>query len=246
MSLATRLGKIPLAHVVNFYGKAGDISMLRYKSNDPVTISQQINAMKNIGIGGMISLSYGASSSFIQNAIVEQSRQCTNKGMLFALCLDPWTTKYQPDATVAVINYLKQPDTQGVLNASSYVPEKYVLDFNNIGVDAAAVMAAVPGIKILKENVDYWWPNFPTDGNQNVTIPGVCPWFNDGLLGNMGVSWQGGPTRVKETDAGNYWWDQAAKFPAAAKYCQLITWNDYHERSVLEPFASMLAGRIGL
>lgn len=242
MNLAAKLGKIPLAHVVNFYGKSGDTIMTRYKSNDPVVIDQQLRAIQSVGIQGMISLTYGAASLFVQSAVVEQSKQCTDKGMFFALCMDPWVTTNQPDKTAAVIAYLKQADTQAVLNAPSYLPEKYVLDFET-KADPGKVMAAT-GVKILSKNSGFWWPNFPKDGSQNVTIPGLCPCFNDGTPGSMGLSWQGGPTRLKETDAGNYWWDQVAALPSS-KYVQVITWNDYHERTVLEPFASMLWGRIG-
>jgi hypothetical protein len=239
-------GKTLLAHVVYWYGKPNTThNMNRYVSTDLKIIADQNLAMQALGIKGLFALTYGAASSFVQQAVIAANAQCNLDGQLFGLCIDPWAVRNSTDKTAAVIAYLKQADTQKMLNSKSYLPEHYVLDFNT-KADPVKIHAALPGIKMLSKNSGFWWPNFPSDSSQSgVTIGGVCPCFNDGVIGNMGVSWQGGPTRFKESDGGNYWWDQASLIPPAVTYVQIITWNDYQERTVIEPMASMLWGRIG-
>src|SRR6476660_6179072 len=75
--------------------------------------------------------------------------------MPFALCFDPWAVKNNdgsmPDKATCnnkMIEALKHPDTQAILNLPCYLPGKPVLDFS-IGADPGTIENAVPGI-------DYW------------------------------------------------------------------------------------------
>lgn len=256
MNLQDKLGKIVLAHALYWYGQPGDTStMHRYVSTDPNVIADQISAMQNLGIGGILALTFGPTvNPFIHQTVMEACRQCGERGMLFGLVLDPWVAKASTDKTAAVIASLQHPDMQTMLSSRGYLPERYVLDFGT-GADSVRVMNAVPGMSMLNLGTGFSWPSFSSSSalatlaRQNalptMKIPGVCPRFNDGYPGDRNKSVWGGNVRVLESQAGNFFWDQVALAPKTSKYVQLITWNDYFEDTAIEPSASMLWGRIG-
>lgn len=266
MNLADKSGKILLAHYVYWYGKPNTThAMNRYVSTDPDVIGDQLSSIQNLGIQGIIALTYGAKASpFIHQAVMEACRQCSERKMLFALCFDPWTVKDlvtgnllpSPQREQAYIAALAHPDTQTMLNSRCYLPERYVLDFStgaNLAVVAAG--AGVGNITFLAKHIGFSWPEKTNtmavlksdNANPGMKIPGLCPQFNNGAPSdrNKDIQDLNQPCTVLESQAGNFWWDQVALLPASAKYAQVITANDYTEGTVLEPFASMCWGRIG-
>lgn len=244
-----------LAHYVYFYGKDKSPSpMTRYLSNDRNVIGDQLTQLEIMGIAGLIALTYGPlTSSFIHQSTMIASQESADRDLLFALCFDPWTVRGLPDPTAALIAAINHPDTQMMLNARSYVPEHYILDFNT-GADKAKVEAAIPGIKVLQKSIHFAWPNFQKGktGDQGtfvlsdlkrqfnlatMLIPCVCPQFNDGAIDNPAVqAWdKTQPVRIAESQGGNFSLDQVDAIPATANYLQHVTANDYFERTVMEP-----------
>jgi hypothetical protein len=130
------------------------------------------------------------------------SSLCVEFGMQFALLLDPggmqkWVANPTPAATTAnAIAALQASTTQGMLNATSYVPEKWLLDFNT-GANLATLAKTFPSLSFLPMNSGFSWISIPkiTDSfvrntasvaniktqhaNPAMRIASFCKSFND-------------------------------------------------------------------
>src|SRR5258708_2176982 len=124
MSVTLReiIGKPIMWHWLGWHGKDGN-SITGYNSTDPNVITHQLKAMQTLGGEGcgVIALSYGVQSDFIQQAVLEMGNQCNALGMPFALCMDPWTVKNAPNKNQGMIDTLNLPDFQFLLNMDCYL-----------------------------------------------------------------------------------------------------------------------------
>lgn len=262
-------GKV-CAHVMPWYGDGNVHRNVPYKSNDKYVIAKQLELMQSVGIDTVILTWQGIIPTFQHSTAQEMVVQCGEREMGFMLLLDPWCANLPntTNKTTNVINSLKDPTTQDILNAPAYVPEKYVLDFST-GADVTALSNNFPNLKFLKENVGFSWPMIPWNAdvykqcNQlgDMKIPGVCIGFNDAgeprADGSRDYSrsvW-GGPTRVLDTQAGNFFnsqlktlvnsYEQSSGPPVNSyPYVAIVTWNDYDEQSSgpLEAYVAALNG----
>jgi hypothetical protein len=243
MTLREQLGKPVLFHWCGWHGKDGKPSVPGYDSRDPDVITHQLNAMQALGGEGtgVIALSFGLESEFIQQSVALMGQACNARSMPFALCMDPWTVKNSDDKNAAMIAALTDPSIQALLDMDCYLPGKPVLDFST-GCDADTVMAAVPGIEFWLNGTDFDWVRIPEKPNKT-QLPCVYVQFDDGTGDDRNKScWdQSEPARIVPPMGGNTFWNRDV---SAGDYVQFVTWNDYHEGTQVEPYAAMLSGRI--
>jgi hypothetical protein len=250
MTLREQFGKPVLFHLLVWHGKDGT-SLTGYDSRDPNVITHQLEAMSAYGGEGfgVIVLSFGLTSAFIQQATLEVANQCNALKIPFALCFDPWTVK-NPDGSMPpvaernkrMIATLKDPSFQVLLNLDCYIEERYVLDFA-INCDKNVIMAAVPNINYLLDGPDFDWPRIPPQPNKT-NLPCTYIEFNDGTGPdrNKSVHDQTKPCRITPSYAGGTFWSNNIK---AGDYVQFATWNDIKEGTDCEKFASTISVKIG-
>lgn len=187
-------------HVMPWHGEPTHIHRCAYYSNNPATVSQQLDLMELVGIDTVLLTWQGARVPFGQSTFLELSKQCAARGMLFGLVLDPGVGKYflKPGESKeqAIISSLTDPAVQNVLNGPAYLPEKYILDFST-GADFSQVAPSVPGFSFLSWHVGFSWPNTMMGSTQltnaqslaqvqkdnaksTMMVPGLMPNFNDG------------------------------------------------------------------
>lgn len=269
-------GKL-LTHKMEWFGDQHYHPMTAYKSNNPYTIGKQLDVMQAVEIDGVISTWQGPTvNPFAHDATMKTCEQLSERGMLFALLLDPWVcrgaindaqaklkTPLTSDQVTAIANplvvaALNDPTTQAMLNSPAYLPEKFVLDFGT-GANFATVEKSVGAMQFLMRHVGYSWPEITNtlatlakdNANPMMAIPGLCPKFFDGGLPRAVVgtldwntqSWGSGASRSIEDQAGNFWHDQVALVPLKTPYAAVVTWNDYNERTAVEPFCSIFTGK---
>jgi hypothetical protein len=269
-----------LVHVMGWFGDGKVHRVNRYTSNNPGVIAKQLNAMEAIGIDGIVLTWQGPTvNPFLHNTAIKLWEGCMERQMLFALLLDPWIAKNQPNPTQAVITALQSADCQMILASPAYLLEDYILEFdlaNSAGVNIQTVQAAIPDIPLLSWHTGFSWPNIganpsnPTDSlatlkadnaKPTMKVAGVNIGFNDAgsplpvgatpsnFLGvrNYGTSVWGGPPRVIDHQAGNWFYDQLAVIPSSVPYISLVTWNDHDEGTGIEQVIAALTGvRIGI
>lgn len=192
-----------LAHVMPWFGDGNIHRMNSYLSNDPYVIARQLDVMQKTKINGSsidgVILTWQGPLAPFQHSTAEQMVvQCGERGLLFALLMDPWIAKIGTGTpTQLVTNALNDPTTQAIINAPAYLPEKYVLDFTT-GADLATLGTMFPTLKFLAQKQGFSWPDWnsalPNSGQQNawcisdlqsqnasaaMKIPAVFRGFND-------------------------------------------------------------------
>lgn len=161
-----------LVHVMPWFGDGKIHRMNRYLSNDPATITKQINVLRATRIGGqvisgVIMTWQGPLATFQHQAVTQWNTQCVQRGMLFGLLMDPWLAKLGSPGNSTpmasnVINALNDPSSQAMFNSSAYLPEKFILDFNisggqfNMSTDVAPQF---PTLKFLEQGAGFSWPS---------------------------------------------------------------------------------------
>jgi hypothetical protein len=178
-------------------------------ANDPKVIAKQLELIQACGFDVVIETWQGPWAMACNQNAIAVSALCTQVGLQFCLLLDPWCAKLntQGKATAPsianLIAALQYPTTQTMLKATSYVPEKYVLDFNTLNpttiTDLNALTTAVPGVEFLAQNTEFSWIAYPpatiTDSvaknawatanlqsqnaNAGMKVAGVCMSFDD-------------------------------------------------------------------
>lgn len=190
----------PLIHRVGWFGNGTIHKLTSYVSNDPATIKRQADLIQASGFAGIVHLWYGPTvSTFLHDSMMKMWRECEERGLLFALMLDPWIARGQANQTQAVVTALQSEDFKLVVGSKSYVPEGYVMEFGlaSVGVNVATVQAAFPTMPILSKHTGFSWPETTgtiatlTKDNANVTmrVAGLCLQFMDGgwpLPGGVG------------------------------------------------------------
>jgi hypothetical protein len=197
------------AHLIGYMGNGQVHRDLPYNANDPKVIAKQLELMQSIGIDVVIETWQGPWAAACNQNAMAVSAACTEVGLQFCLLLDPWTAKLNSSGaatTPAVANLiaaLQAPSTQTMLNATSYVPEKYVLDFNTMNpttaTDLAQLRTALPTLNFLPQGSGFSWIAYPpatiTDSpaknawatanlqsqnaNAGMKVAGVCMSFDD-------------------------------------------------------------------
>lgn len=262
-----------LVHVMGWFGNAGHtFPMTVYNSNNPLTISKQLTIMQKCGVSGAILTWQGVTvSPYLHSVAVEMSQQCSERGMLFALLMDPWICETPvPGKTKEQLIQasLNDPSVQTILNAPSYLPEKYVLDFNT-GANLSTLGLMFPKLTFLAQNTGFAWSPIQNavtgTSNQNnlpsMKMPVICSSFDDSgspttnpALANPGRGddagldcntsrWSNPGTndaRRIENQAGTIGLSMAASIPITSKYACYMTWNDYTERTCVENWMSFL------
>jgi hypothetical protein len=179
-----------------------------YNSADPSLVSRKFDMWQLSGVAGPIMTWQGPQSYSHKSAMLE-SAEATRRGMKFGLLLDPWVYKGQSDPLKAIMSALTHPETVSMLNAPSYLQNKWVFDFIGksvpdpmhpgkfITLDWAAIGAAA-GVTILSRHTGYSWPEMvdakgnllsesaaidvlaQQNANPLMKVPGLCPRFFDG------------------------------------------------------------------
>lgn len=266
-----------LVHVMGWFGSPNhSFPMTAYSSNSPLTIGKQLTIMQKCKVDGLILTWQGPTvSPFIHSVAMEFSQQCSERGMLFGLLMDPWICKQVPTGSskeVMIIAALKDPTTQAILTAPSYLPEKYVLDFGT-GANLSTLGLAFPTLSFLAQNIGFAWnpvqnPVNSTSAMNNFStmkIPCITSRFKDGgavstdpafsalIRGDaagkdMNTSgWSPAGTndcRVINNQAGQIALKIAASVPLAARYAAYVTWNCYMEDSSCEDSMSYLTNTL--
>jgi len=201
------------AHYISYNANGQVHRDLPYANpNDPKVIAKQLELIQACGFDVVISTWQGPWATACNQNAMAVSALCTAMGLQFALLLDPWCAKLnsQGQATAPSISNLiaalQYSTTQTMLKATSYVPEKYVLDFNTLNpttlTNLNALTTAIPGVEFLAQNTEFSWIAYPpatiTDSvaknawatanlqaqnkNAGMKVPGVCMSFNDSGL----------------------------------------------------------------
>lgn len=163
-----------LVHMMPWFGDGSIHRMDRYISNDPKVITQQLNCMQattiaGMRVGGVIMTWQGVLAKFQHSTTLEVSKQCNDRGLLFALLIDPWCAKLGSNgATINVQNSIQDPSVQGMLNSPYYIPEKYILDFNS-GARLDLLSQSFPTLNFLPKNKGFSWINIPASTSFNVS-----------------------------------------------------------------------------
>lgn len=192
---------IGFVHLMGWFGSPGHYyPMTAYKSNNPLTIGKQLSLYHKAGVGGVCLTWQGVTvNPFLHQVAIEMSQQCAERGMLFALCLDPWICKgaiataqaKQPNtpltaaqisaiANPLVAASLNDPTVQTILNSPSYISEKYLLDFGT-GASLVTLGSMFPKLNFLAQNTGFAWPPIQDPiasiGHMNNLVTMRCPAF---------------------------------------------------------------------
>lgn len=249
-----------LACVLPWWG-SGSHRNIGYNSNDPAVISRQLALMQQVGIDGVVLDWYGASSTFslLHTACALMSKLAASYGMLTCIMLDSGMVKWRPDKSITptqeVINQIS--NNTGLFTSSSYLPERYVLEFGmeTVAADLQAIqnkLSALNGMVLLKRHVGYTWPETTNTLGQlkseqaktTVRMASAFAGFDDRNPADPVHSvWDSTkPARVVDGNRGNLLLDSFALLPNWADYLQLVTWNDYEEGTALEDFCTKATG----
>lgn len=250
-----------MAHWVSWFGAKNHLSP-DYRSYSPETIKRQLDCMQALEIDGVVAL-WGGSTIEVGShaAVIEMAFQTNARGMLFALCVNNSLVKFRPvqsvPADVEVITQMANPDIQELLTLSNYVPGGYVLEFgvfSQIADAGQSIRAATPGLQWLSQPKGYTWPQplaadpIATLRQQNAdnqpVFSAVFSEFNDSKRGDLQHQvWDTTqPARIIEPRGGHTWHDSIAAACPTSLYLQIVTWNDYEERTAIEAGASMATG----
>lgn len=173
---------------------------LPYVATDPKIVAKKIALQQSQGININITTWQGPWATSCHLDATLTAAECSRVGMQFALLLDPggmqkWTGN-RAVATQNAIAALQDKTTQALLNGSSYLPEKYVLDFDT-GADLVALAKAFPTLKFLAKGKDFSWISIPKiteskarnaaavadlkaqHASPSMKIASVCDGFND-------------------------------------------------------------------
>lgn len=258
-----------LAHWMPWFGgtKHRDVG---YQSWKPWVVGQQLKAMQNEGVEGVIATWNGDTvDPQAHAATVEMCYQCEGRGMKFALLLNPPMVQYRADKTVTpnqeVMNRLLTTDAYYILHSTAYW-KNYVLEFSlsTQGVDVAALQKSMSGIAFLSKHTGFTWPEkaggtLTASANTlatqkkdyaggTVKAAGIAQEFCDGNPANLNQSvWDATkPVTVIPSQAGDFWYQQLDQIPKDVEALAIVTWNDYEEGTQIEPSAAIRAGiRIG-
>lgn len=136
-----------------------------YVATNPKVIAQKLALMQSDGVDIVIETWQGPWATSCHLDATLTCAMCAQLGMQFCLLLDPWCARLNSkgqstDYTGNVTAALQFASTQTMLSASSYVPEKFVLDFNT-GADLVALGKAFPTLRFLEQGNGFSWIAIP-------------------------------------------------------------------------------------
>lgn len=243
-----------------------------YQSWKPWVVKQQITAMLNEGVEGVIATWSGDLVDFnSHNATVEMCYQCEQAKLGFMLLLNPPMVQYRTDKTITpnqeVLNRLLSTDAMFMLKSSAYY-KNYVLEFDmaSQGVDVKALQGLSPTLALFSKHTGFTWTEkASSDGKltaaQNsiatmkrdllankIKVAGVARAFFDGSLADASKqTWDATkPSTLIESKAGDFYYQQLDLIPKDTEVVAEISWNDYEEGTEGESRAVIRAGvRLG-
>jgi len=154
------------AHHIGYLGNGHVHRAVPYNAIDPKVIAKKLKLMRSDGVSVVIETWQGPWSGTCHTDATLTASLCAQFGMQFALLLDPggmqrWKKNQSTEAITAnVVTALSDPTTAAMLNGISYVPEKYILDFNT-GADLTALAAKFPTYNFLKMGQGFSWISIP-------------------------------------------------------------------------------------
>lgn len=233
-----------------------------YDSSNPLTIAQQIRTAQAIGIDGFIVDWYGPDSvnpfgdQAFKNLLLVASvlgnfkvGVCIDKGACEALVAKglTWQAAFDECMSYIALNYASSPAFWG----------EYVLEF---GCGAKAEAAGAPidfstYTSVLHDSAKYGkfftWalPNADAQAKRysdpNCVMGSVCAHFNDASVSNPGVGIWGGAPRLLDSNLTMQNWRRGwSLIPVGMKFVQIVTWNDYEERTAIEGEVGLLNGQV--
>ena len=200
-ALPTWSGRLA-AHDIAYNGDGHVHRAIPYDPINPAVAIQKAKLMQSDGIDVCICTWQGPWATACNAAAMNMCAACKQVGLQFALLLDPGgMQKWQPgqsqaQVTLNVTSALNAPTTQAMLNASSYVPEKYILDFNT-SANLNLLAKAFPSYNFLAQGSGFSWISIPTitdstqrnaaavanlksqHANPAMRVASVCFSFND-------------------------------------------------------------------
>src|ERR1700734_666081 len=137
-----------------------------YNANDPKVVTKQLELMLEDGITLVVGTWQGIYATACNSNAILLSSLCTQLGMQFCLLLDPWCAKLSASGantnyTVNVETSVAAASTQKILEASSYIPEHIILDFDT-GANLSQLDAKFPGISFGAQGSVFSWIDIPT------------------------------------------------------------------------------------
>jgi hypothetical protein len=153
------------AHFVCYNGNGAVHRGIPYNANDPKVIAKQLELMQSDGVDIVIGTWQGIYAAACNENAMLVSQACSEVGLQFMLLLDPWCAKLSANGqntnyTANVTSSLQAKTTQTMLNASSYVPEKYILAFNT-GANLTQLEVTFKGFAFLEQGTEFSWISIP-------------------------------------------------------------------------------------
>jgi hypothetical protein len=153
------------AHDMSYNSDGHVHRAIPYDATNPAVALQKAQLMQSDGVDLCICTWQGPYAPSCHAAAIAMCNACKQVGLQFALELDPWCAKLSESGqntnyTANVTAALQYPSTQAMLNASSYVPEKWVLDFTT-GADLATLSKTFPTLAFLEQLNGFSWIAIP-------------------------------------------------------------------------------------
>jgi hypothetical protein len=152
-------------HHMTYLGDGHVHRAVPYNPTDSKVIAKKFSLMQAAGIDMVIATWQGPFALSAHLDATLTAMMCAEMGMQFALLLDPWCAKLNSkgesqDFTGNVTAALQYPSSVAMLNGSSYVPEKYILDFGT-GANLTTLGKTFPNYKFLGRGTGFSWINIP-------------------------------------------------------------------------------------
>jgi hypothetical protein len=154
------------AHDIFYNGDGHVHRAVPYDPTKPAVALQKAKLMKSDGVTLCIGTWQGPWATSCHAAAIAMSNACTEIGLQFALLLDPggmqkWqANQSSTQITANVVAALNDPGTKAMLAASSYVPEKWILDFGT-GANLGSLGSTFPTYKFLAQGAGFSWITIP-------------------------------------------------------------------------------------
>lgn len=231
-----------------------------YDSSDPLQIACQVRLAQSLGIDGFIVDWYGPSTvnpfgdlAFRNLLLVAsvlgnfRAGICIDKGACQALVSKGATWQSAFDQC---ISYIKQNYSQNPAFFSDYILE---FGCGQKAIDAGSPInfSAYPNLlhDSAKFGLYYTWalPNAQAQAQHysdpNCIMGSVCAHFNDTNVSKPATGIWGGAPRFMDSNLTMSNWHQGWQLiTPKMKYIQIVTWNDYEERTAVEGELGMLGG----
>ncbi|HXN71581.1 MAG TPA: hypothetical protein VN861_03395 [Candidatus Acidoferrales bacterium] len=135
-----------------------------YNAADLKVMAKRLSLMRAAGFDMLIETWQGPWATACHADAIANSALCTEMGMQFALLLDPggmqkWLPN-QSQATITANVVAALESAAPMIAASSYVPEKFILDFNT-GANLSTLAKAFPSYNFLAQGSGFSWISIP-------------------------------------------------------------------------------------